>query len=144
MNEFIDEKVIDFTAKRAERQKPAVPDEQKYDRAVAHQQAGDDYDHSAYDEIVARDMEKMGGKFDDKEMKRMMKLAGLSNEVEEGSAENANALVGSGRADPSGKKTNPDSSAHRSVRTPDTTYSRTRKKYNSGAKPGANDGFVGG
>ena len=64
--------------------------------------------------------------------------------MEEGNKENANALVGSGRADPHGKKTNPDSKEHRKVRTPTTTYSKDRRKYNNGAKPGANDGFVGG
>jgi len=56
---------------------------------------------------------------------------------------NAWALTGSGRADPHGKKGGADSAAHRKVRTPDTTYSKTRKKYNDGAKPGARDGFVG-
>jgi len=58
---------------------------------------------------------------------------------------NAAALVGSGRG-PTG--TNPkgkgDSPEHRAVRTPSTTYSKDRKKYNRGAPPGANDGFIGG
>lgn len=56
---------------------------------------------------------------------------------------NAWELTGSGRADPQGKKGGKDSAVHRAVRTPDTTYSKTRKKYNHGAKPGARDGFVG-
>lgn len=68
----------------------------------------------------------------------------FAENVEEGNLKNANALVGSGLADPSGKKTNPDSKAHKSVRTPTTTYSKDRKRYNNGAPPGANDGFVGG
>ena len=68
----------------------------------------------------------------------------FSENVEEGNLKNANALVGSGLADPHGKKTNSDSKAHKSVRTPTTTYSKDRKKYNNGAPPGANDGFVGG
>jgi len=55
----------------------------------------------------------------------------------EGSKENASALVNSGRADASGKKSNSDSKEHKAVRTPDTTYSK--KKGNIGA----NDGFVG-
>ena len=55
----------------------------------------------------------------------------------EESKSNAYALTGSGRF---GKN---DSKAHKKVRTPDTTYSKTRKKYNHGAKPGAKDGFVG-
>lgn len=63
--------------------------------------------------------------------------------LDEGNMANANALVGSGRADPHGKKTNSDSSSHKKVRTPTTTYSKDRKKYNHGAPPGANDGFVG-
>lgn len=64
--------------------------------------------------------------------------------VKEGNKENAAALVSSGRADSHGKKTNPDSKSHKKVRTPSTTYSKDRKKYNNGAPPGANDGFVGG
>jgi len=64
-------------------------------------------------------------------------------EMDEGNAENAYALVGSGRADPHGKKTNPDSPQHQKVRTPGTGP-KARTKYNHGAKPGANPGFVGG
>ena len=73
-----------------------------------------------------------------------MRAKEFIDDMEEGNLKNANALVGSGRADPHGKKTNPDSPEHKAVRTPDTSYSRTRKKYNHGAPPGANDGFVGG
>jgi hypothetical protein len=36
-----------------------------------------------------------------------------------------------------------DSPEHIKVRPPETNYSKTRKKYNHGAKPGARDGFVG-
>lgn len=61
---------------------------------------------------------------------------------EQSPSANAYALVGSGRGG-STKKPGVDSAAHKKVRTPDTTYSRTRKKYNAGAKPGAVDGFVG-
>ena len=63
---------------------------------------------------------------------------------EQNPAANAKALVGSGRADPEGKKGGIDSPEHKKVRTPGTTYSKTRKKYNWPAtKPGARDGFVG-
>lgn len=75
------------------------------------------------------------------ELNRLKELSGI--DVDESTpAANFKALVGSGRADPSGKKTNPDSAAHKSVRTPGTTYSKkpNQKKY---GKIGANDGFVG-
>ena len=81
----------------------------------------------------------------DPELDDLLRNAGMRDYdwMDEGSKENANALVGSGRADPDGKKTNSDSKSHKKVRTPTTTYSKDRKKYNSGAAPGANDGFVG-
>lgn len=63
--------------------------------------------------------------------------------IEEKNKHNAWVLTGSGRADPQGKKGGSDSPEHRKVRTPGTTYSKTRKKHNHGAKPGARDGFVG-
>ena len=65
------------------------------------------------------------------------------DDVEEDAAANAKALVGSGLADPHGKKPGKDSAAHKKLYPPQTNYSKSRKKYNSGAKPGANDGFVG-
>ena len=117
----------------------------------------DMYNHPHFDGEVAHDMVKsdgtksfnLGGHNPEREevdvetLERLLRNAGiiLPNDVKE--TNNAEALVGSGRADPAGKKTNPDSPAHRAVRTPDTTYSKTRKAYNNGAKPGANDGFVG-
>ena len=36
-----------------------------------------------------------------------------------------------------------DSAEHKKLRPPATNYSKSRKKYNAGAKPGARDGFVG-
>ena len=66
-----------------------------------------------------------------------------AKEIEEQSPKaNAYALTGSGRGGNT-KKPGKDSAAHKKVRTPDTTYSKTRKKYNAGAPPGAVDGFVG-
>ena len=69
----------------------------------------------------------------------------IEQEIEETPQSNANALVGSGRG-PTGNKPKGkgDSKEHKKVRTPTTTYSKDRKKYNNGAPPGANDGFVGG
>lgn len=66
--------------------------------------------------------------------------------MDEGSKENAKALVNSGRADPDGKKTNPDSKAHKKVRTPGTNYKDKRHRSQNwpATKPGANPGFVGG
>lgn len=65
-------------------------------------------------------------------------------EVEEQSpAANAKALVGSGLGGNT-HKPNKDSAHLKSVRTPTTTYSKDRRRYNNGAPPGANDGFVGG
>ena len=64
-------------------------------------------------------------------------------EMDEGNAENANALVGSGLGGNT-HKPNKDTKYLKSVRTPTTNYPVDRKKYNHGAKPGANPGFVGG
>ena len=55
---------------------------------------------------------------------------------------NAKALTGSGLGGNT-KKPNCDSSDHKKHYPPSTNYSKSRRKYNAGAKPGANDGFVG-
>jgi len=65
------------------------------------------------------------------------------DDLDEGNAENAKALVGSGKADSNGKKTNSDSADHKAVRTPGTGP-ESRTKSNNGAPPGANPGFTGG
>ena len=144
-----------------------MSDKEKYNQALAHQNPAHrpdagiepcpycgsvdcDYDcdesqadgyNPENDLQVAKDM---FGAEDDEELAALLKNAGFKPEFDEGNLKNANALVGSGLADPHGKKTNPDSKSHKAVRTPNTTYSKTRKKYNHGAAPGANDGFVGG
>ena len=66
-----------------------------------------------------------------------------TKEVDEQSPKaNAYALIGSGRGG-STKKPGTPSKEHDKVQTPTTNYSKDRKKYNAGAKPGAVDGFVG-
>jgi len=153
--------------------KNGLSDEEKYAMAIADQQTAlhgePDHMNPDYDSEVAYDMQNMGDPDYDipgadtdlstrdvdsmdlspEGLQKLMKNAGIRplpniHDVDESSKENAEALVGSGRADPNGKKTNPDSKAHKAVRTPTTTYSKDRKKYNNGAPPGANDGFVGG
>lgn len=69
--------------------------------------------------------------------------SGFTDDVEEGNVENAKALVGSGLGGNT-HKPNIDSKYLKSVRTPTTNYPKDRAKYNNGAKPGANPGFVGG
>ena len=110
----------------------------------------DMYNHPHFDGEVAHDMVKADGnksfdlqlQVDVETLKRMLRNAGIlpQDDIEEN---NAQELVGSGRADPEGKKSIPDTPERKAVRTPTTTYSKDRKKYNNGAKPGANDGFVG-
>lgn len=69
-----------------------------------------------------------------------------TNEAEEVNEQNpkknARALVGSGRGGNTSSP-NKDSAKHKKLYPPKTNYSKSRKKYNAGAKPGANDGFVG-
>lgn len=131
-----------------------------HDKEVAYdmQNMGDpDYDKPGADtglspkDVDAMDLSPKGMAVSREELDRIMKNAGIKSlpnihDVDEGSKENANALVGSGRADPHGKKTNPDSPEHKKVRTPGTTYTSSRHKKQDwpATKHGANPGFVGG
>lgn len=168
--EFMEGDVVPFPTQADmsyQKYRDNLSDEERYAMAAADQHAAKygepDHMNPEYDPEIAADMEKLGGPYDDEmaaqdvgsmdmspeELIDLLKRSGMKpidiqGDMEEGSKENAEALVGSGRADPHGKKTNPDSKAHKAVRTPTTTYSKDRKKYNNGAPPGANDGFVGG
>ena len=67
----------------------------------------------------------------------------FDHEIDEQTPEkNSKSLVGSGLGGNTNKP-NKDSKAHKKLYPPKTNYSKSRRKYNAGAKAGAVDGFVG-
>lgn len=109
-------------------------DDEKYADAVRDQRAKNwKYDPLDDDHI------SFGSELED-----LLKKAGLfDSPIDEENAKNVKALVGSGLGGNT-HKPNKDTKYLKSVRTPTTNYPVDRKKYNNGAKPGANPGFVGG
>lgn len=123
------------------------------DNVVQFKQPDTRTDDEKYDDAV-RDQRAKNWKYDpldddhprvsDEELENLLRKAGMFDPpIDEGNAKNADALVGSGLGGNT-HKPNKDSKYLKSVRTPTTNYPVDRKRYNNGAKPGANPGFVGG